>query len=94
MQELPTFSHFLWYPWRKCKVGKNAILGLSRAEMVRDTCFQSNIVSVTCVLTRIVDKYVPINTITGLALETLIASVELLSASCEKGANLHVAIGA
>ena len=47
-QELPTFSHFLWYPWRKCKVGKNAILGLSRAEMVRDTCFQSNIVSVTC----------------------------------------------
>ena len=32
--------------------------------------------------------------ITGLALETLIASVELLSASCEKGTNLHVAIGA
>ena len=46
-QELPTFPHFLWYPWRKCKVGKNAILGLSRAEMVRNTCFQSNIVSVT-----------------------------------------------
>ena len=46
-QELPTFSHFLWYPWRKCKVGKNAILGLSRAEMVRNTCFQSNKVSVT-----------------------------------------------
>ena len=33
--------------WRKCKVGQNAILGLSRAEMVRNTCFQSNIVSVT-----------------------------------------------
>ena len=31
----------------KCKVGKNAILALSRAEMVRDTCFQSNIVSIT-----------------------------------------------
>ena len=38
-QEQPTFSHFLWYPWRKCQVGENAILGLSRAEMVRNTCF-------------------------------------------------------
>ena len=42
---------FLWYSWRKCKVGKNAILGLLRAEMVRNTCFQSNIVSVTYVST-------------------------------------------
>ena len=40
-------SYFLWYPWRKCKVGKNAILGLSRAEMVRNTCCQSNRVSFT-----------------------------------------------
>ena len=31
----------------KSKVGKNAILVLSRAEMVRDICFQSNIVSIT-----------------------------------------------
>ena len=30
-QEQPTFSHFLWYPWKKCKVGENAILALSRA---------------------------------------------------------------
>ena len=33
-------------------------------------------------------------TITGLALETFIAPVELLNASCEKGANLNVAIWA
>ena len=35
---LPSFS---WYPRprRKCKVGENAILGLSRTEMVRNTCF-------------------------------------------------------
>ena len=32
---------FSWYSRRKCKVGENAILGLSRAEMVR------NIVSIT-----------------------------------------------
>ena len=31
----------------KSKVGKNAILVLSRAEMVRDICFQSNVVSIT-----------------------------------------------
>ena len=29
----------LQYPWKKCEVGENAILGLSRAEMVRNTCF-------------------------------------------------------
>ena len=29
----------LWYPRRKCKVGENVILGLPRAEMVRNTCF-------------------------------------------------------
>ena len=31
----------------RCKVGKNAILGLSRAEMVRNTCFHNELVSVT-----------------------------------------------
>ena len=35
-----------------------------------------------------------LHTITGLALETFIATVELLNASYEKGANLKVAIGA
>ena len=33
---------------RKCKVGENAILGLSRAEMVRNTCFYIELVSATC----------------------------------------------
>ena len=42
----PTLNFLLKYQ-RKCKVGKNAILELSRAEMVRNTCFQSNIVLVT-----------------------------------------------
>ena len=32
-REQPTFSHFLWYSRRKCKVGENAVLGLSM-------CFQ------------------------------------------------------
>ena len=35
----PGVFHFLWYPRRKCKVGENAVLGLPRAEMVRNTCF-------------------------------------------------------
>ena len=34
-----------------------------------------------------------LHTITGLALETLIASVELLNASCEKGANFKCCNG-
>ena len=38
-REQPAFSHFLWYPRRKCKVEENAILGLPRAEVVRNTCF-------------------------------------------------------
>ena len=35
-----------------------------------------------------------LHTIIGLALETFIAPVELLNASCEQGATLNVAIGA
>ena len=46
-----------------------------------------NIFVCSHVLSRIVDKYVILHTITGLALETLIASVELLNAFCGKGAN-------
>ena len=38
---------FSWYSRRKCKVGENAILGLSRAEMVRIYVFTLNTVSVT-----------------------------------------------
>ena len=29
-------SHFLWYSRRKCKVGENALLGLSKPELVRN----------------------------------------------------------
>ena len=45
-------------------------------------------------LTRIVDKYVPITHHYRFSIGDFIASVELLSASCQKDANLHVAIGA
>ena len=64
-QELPTFSHFLWYPWRKCKSWKKCHLGLSRAEMIRNTCFQSNIVSVTYVPSRESQTFSYICDITG-----------------------------
>ena len=37
--ELFPQSHFLRYSGRICTVWENTILGLSRAEMVRDTCF-------------------------------------------------------
>ena len=50
MAFFPTLHFLLEYqgnPRRKCKVGKNAILGLSRAEMVRNTCFHIELVSVT-----------------------------------------------
>ena len=47
-RELPTFSHFLWYSRRKCKVGENAVLGLSKPELVRNACFYIELVSVTC----------------------------------------------
>ena len=46
-RELPTFSHFLWYSRRKCKVGENAVLGLSKPELVRNACFYIELVSVT-----------------------------------------------
>ena len=41
-------SHFLWYSRRKCKVGENAVLGLSKPELVRNACFYIELVSVTC----------------------------------------------
>ena len=37
--ELFPQSHFLRYSGRMCKVWENTILGLLRAEMVRETCF-------------------------------------------------------
>ena len=46
-RELPTFSHFLRYSGRKCKVGENAVLGLSKPELVRNACFYVELVSVT-----------------------------------------------
>ena len=49
-RELPTFSHFLWDSRRKCKVGGNAILGLSKPELVRNACFYIELVSVTYAL--------------------------------------------
>ena len=44
------------------------------------------------VLIRIVDKYLHIHTITGLALETLTAPVELLNASLKKVQDLYIYI--
>ena len=53
-----------------------------------------NIFVCSHVLTRIVENRCILHTITCLALETLIASVELPNASCEKVQILNVAIGA
>ena len=39
--------HLFWYFRIKCKVGENAILGLSKAEMVRNACFYIELVSFT-----------------------------------------------
>ena len=35
-------------PKEKCKVGENAVLGLSKPELVRNACFYIELVSVTC----------------------------------------------
>ena len=38
---------FFGYSRMKCKVGDNAILGLSKGEMARNACFYIELVSVT-----------------------------------------------
>ena len=55
--------HFFQDTRRKCKVGKNAVLGLSEPELVRNACFYIELVSVTYGLGLF--YYLPSNTVIG-----------------------------